>query len=143
MRNLGATILRWLATPIAAGALMLGSAIAARAVVAAADQRCEQPDMVGGTCIAPWHTDLVETVIYVAIAAAALLVTTVPALIAPRFHRTVSVIGWLLTSGLVGAVFIATGWQDLRWPLVTSVVAGALGVLFIWKHTGISQHANG
>lgn len=140
---MGATILRWLATPIAAVVLMLGSAIAARAVVAAADQRCEQSNMVGGTCIAPWHTDLVENVIYIAIAAAAILVTTVPALIAPRFRRAVSVIGWLLTSGLVGAAFIATGWQDLRWPLVTSMVAGALGVLFIWKHTGISHHANG
>ncbi|MFK7913296.1 MAG: hypothetical protein AB8B93_05235 [Pseudomonadales bacterium] len=141
--SIGMQLLRWLATPIAAVALMLGCAIAARAVVAAADSRCAQQDMVGGTCIAPWHTDLVETTIYVAIIVAALTVAVIPALIAPRFRRGISIIGWLLTSGTVAAAFIATGWQDLRLPLAATVIAGALGVLYIWNKAGHSHHANG
>lgn len=138
-QSLGVTLLRWLSVPLSAGAVAAGTVIGARAWVAAADERCAQVYMVGGTCVAAWHTDLVENVIYAAMVVIGLGLATLPALLAPHFARTISVLLWLLTSATIAAIFIATGWRDLALPLVIAITSGAVGVAWIWNRSGKSQ----
>ena len=136
-------IIRWLIVPIAAASLVVGCAIAARAVVAAADEHCAQPDMVGGTCIAPWHTNFVEWVIYLGVGLTAFTVTTIPAMIAPGLRRSISIACWLLINGATTALFVTTGWLDLQMPLLIALLLGALGVIVIWKQSGTHHHVTG
>ncbi|MCB1686022.1 MAG: hypothetical protein KDI31_16115, partial [Pseudomonadales bacterium] len=77
------TVLRWLLVPVSLAAVVGGTLFAARSTVDLIDARCPAQSMVAGSCVEPWHTGAIETVIYVALLIAAAGLVVIPTLIAP------------------------------------------------------------
>lgn len=127
------TVIRWLLVPVSAVAVIAAGMLGARAAVAIADRRCPMESMVGGSCVEPWHTSVVETTIYVAAAVCMAGLVILPALIAPQLQRTVAVLLFLAAVGCIAAAFVLTGWPDLLRPLLVAVPVGALALWWIWS----------
>ena len=81
-------VLRWLLTPLAAVSSVVGVIIAGRWTVTLADARCPSQSMIGGACVEPWHTGVVEAVIYVGLVLAAAGLVVLISLIAPALKRS-------------------------------------------------------
>ncbi len=88
--------------------------------------------MVGGACVAPWHTTAVEWVIYGATVFGVLALVIVPALVAPRLERTVAGAGALLAIGSTAALYVITAWSVMVPLVVIAAAAAALGLACIW-----------
>lgn len=125
-------VLRWLLTPVAAALWVGGIVVAGRWVVSLADARCASGNMVGGACVEPWHTGVVEGVIYVGLILGAAGLVTLPALIAPALKRSMATLGFLLGAGLVGTLYFMTRWSDFQMPLLVVLVSGGISVWWMW-----------
>ncbi|MEZ5551012.1 MAG: hypothetical protein R3E82_09010 [Pseudomonadales bacterium] len=126
------TVLRWLLVPVSLAAVVGGTLFAARSTVDLIDARCPAQSMVAGSCVEPWHTGAIETVIYVALLIAAAGLVVIPTLIAPGIKRVVASVGFLLGGGLVGGLYFMTTWSDLRMPLLIVLVSGGLSLWWMW-----------
>lgn len=126
-------LVRWLLVPGSAAAVLVALVAGGRWAVGQADLRCPADLMVGGACVASWHTSVVEAAIYVCVVLAGIGVVLIPALIAPKLERTVAVLGFLLVVGTAAAAFQMTGWAELVGPLVAVAIAGAAGLGWVWS----------
>ncbi|HEX7036818.1 MAG TPA: hypothetical protein VF210_13660 [Pseudomonadales bacterium] len=127
------TGIRWLLVPVSAVAVIAASVVAGRAAVALADRRCPTESLIGGSCVEPWHTSVVEAAIYGAVAVCVAGLVILPARIAPQLQRTVAVLLFLAAVGCAGAAFVLTGWADLLRPLLVAVPVGALALWWVWS----------
>ena len=132
MRVLG-LLGRWLLVPVSAVAIVITVIAAGRGSVALADGRCPVTSMVGGACVASWHTSVVEAAIYAGVILVALGLVIVPAMIAPALKRTVAVTGFVLVAGAVGAVYYLTSWGELLAPLLAAIASGGAALGWMWK----------
>jgi len=134
-----AKAIRWLVVPVAAAAVIVGTFAAGRWAVTIADGRCPPESMVGGACVEPWHTSVVETVIYAGVVLAAIGIVILPAVIAPNFKRTTAAVAFALGVGGLAAMHIAAsnvmGWSELIRPLFIAALAGAVSLwwVFSWR----------
>lgn len=134
-----ARALRWLLVPISAAAVVAGTIIAGRWAVAIAAGRCAPQNMVGGACVEPWHTSVVETVVYTGVVLAAAGIVVLPAAIAPEFKRTTGAVTFVLGVGGLLAVHVAAsnlmGWSELMLPLLLAAATGAAALwwAFSWR----------
>lgn len=126
------TILRWLLVPVALAGVIGVTVLAARSTVDLIDARCPAQSMVAGSCVEPWHTGAIETVIYIALLVAAAGLVVIPSLIAPAIKRVVASVGFLLGGGLVGGLYLMTAWSDVRMPLLIVLVSGGLSLWWMW-----------
>ncbi len=126
-------IVRWLLVPVSAAAVVALAIAGSRWAVSLADRHCPIDRMVGGACVEPWHTGVVEAAIYVAIAAGALGLALLPAMVAPNLKRTVAVAGCLLAVGAVLTLYLSTSWRVLLLPLLLAAAGSGLGVWWIWS----------
>lgn len=124
------TGVRWLLVPVVLVAMPVVAAMVGRLAVGIADAQCPTAHMVGGACVAPWHTGIVEMSIYAAVALGATSMVAVPALVAPSYHRTVALIGLTLAVGLTATAYLQTSWPDLLPPLGITAAIG--GVTLAW-----------
>lgn len=133
MTGMLANAIRWLLVPVAAAAMVAGAVIAARWAVSMADGRCPPASMVGGSCVEPWHTTVVELAFYAATVLAAAGVVILPAIVAPRLKRSVAVTAFVLAVGSAIAVHVAAyrglGWSELLTPVI---VVAAIGAAAVW-----------
>jgi hypothetical protein len=127
-----ARIIRWLLLPVSAVAMIAGAVFGARWAVALVDRRCPADSLVGGACVAPWHTSAVEASMYVAIALAALGVVVLSGLIAPRLKRTVPTIAFAAVVGTMAAPWALTNWDGLLLPLAIATASGGIGLWWVW-----------
>lgn len=134
MRILG-KVLRWLLVPVTAVAVVAAVVAAGRWGVALADRRCPVESMVGGACVEPWHTSIVEAAIYIGAVAAAAGLVVLPAMVAPHFKRAVGAFGLAALLGGSGYAYSVTGWVQLLWPCVVALPAGALALWWVWSRT--------
>ena len=91
--------------------------------------------MMGGACVAPWHTTVVEIAIYVAIVLAVAGLVILPSLIAPHLKRIVALVLLLAALAVVTAAYIVTGWKDLLMPLAVTALTGGTAFWWIWSRT--------
>ncbi len=124
-------VLRWLMVPLSAAAVIAAAVLAARLAVSVADRRCPVDSMIGGACVAPWHTNVVEAAIYAAVAAAALGLVALPPMVAPGGKRSVAVIGFLLVAVLAAAVRVRFAWNGLL--LASAIAAGCAAAALVWS----------
>ena len=94
--------------------------------------------MMGGACVAPWHTTVVEAAIYAAIVVAVAGVVVLPSLIAPHLKRTVALVLLVVAVAAMAAAYGYTGWKDLLMPLAVTVLSG--GIAFWWICSRKSPH---
>lgn len=126
------TGIRWLLVPVAAAAVLSFCTVAARLAVTLADRYCPMPSMVGGSCVEPWHTTIVEVVIYTACALAASGVVLLPALVAPRFARAVAAVTLTGVLIIAGSGYLLLGWAELLMPVFVVAVFGAAALAWVW-----------
>lgn len=126
------TGVRWLLVPVSAAAVLAICIVAARWAVAVADRRCPVESMVAGSCVEPWHTTVVEIVIYVGCALAALGIVVLPAVLAPQFDRAVGVLALIGVVILAGSGYFLLGWADLLLPLLIAGTAGGTALVWVW-----------
>jgi hypothetical protein len=126
------TVLRWLLVPVSLAAVIGVTVFAARGTVDLIDARCPAQSMVAGSCVEPWHTGAIESVIYVALLISAAALVVIPTLVAPAIKRVVASAGFLLGGGVVGGLYLMTAWSDFRMPLLIVLVSGGLSLWWMW-----------
>ena len=79
---------------------------------------------------------MIEWTIYITVLVALLLMTTLSAWIAPALKRPIAVLAALLGVSVLFAGYFMTGWSQLLQPVFVAIVAGAIGVLIVWRWQG-------
>ncbi len=100
------------------------------------NNQCDTVFLVAGKCTEPWHTTAVDFIIYLSVAFVVTGLVLVPALIAPRFKKVISILGLLISLFITGGAFIASGWPDLLTLIYVTLFIGLCGVCFVWKIAG-------
>ena len=131
--SLARNITRWLLVPVAAAAVVIGAIVGGRWAVDLADARCAAENVIGGACVEPWQTAMVESAIYVGAIIVSLGLTLIPSAIAPKFQRTVAIIGAALPVAAIGLVYNATQWSDLLTLLVVVTLTCVIGIQWVWS----------
>lgn len=130
-------IMRWFMVPVSAVLIVGGLVAAARLIINLVDALCTPENMIGGSCVEPWHTGAVEIAIYSGLILCALGLTLIPPAIAPKFKHTVSIAGAVLLFGATGVAYYLTRWPELFAPMLVAGIASAIGVY--WMHTRITR----
>jgi len=122
-----APMIRWsLVVPAAVVGWIL-ALVAGLGLLALADRFCPAESMVSGACIAPWHAPVVEAIVGVCAALAAMLVILLPVLVAPGRRP---VVAWVAFVG--GMVFALYGlMQTAAWLAFACAAASGTATLAV------------
>lgn len=122
--------LRWLLTPIAAGAVWCGVLGIGFVAIGALDRLCPPDLVISGACVAPWHAPAVDGVALSCTALAATGIVLAPAATAPRGRRWVALAAF--AGGAVFASVVASGGGAWA-PFTVAAIAGSLALRWAWS----------
>ena len=123
---------RWLLAAASAVIIAVLFIQGSRFGVSLSDTFCTEQNMIGGACVEPWHTGLVEAAIYIAVVLCTVCLTIIPSAFAPALRRTVSVVGSLMCLAGLLAFYNLTKWPELFPPMAVSILCGAIALFWVW-----------
>ena len=136
------TALRWILLLPAIALVCALVWLAAQAIVGWADGRCPADQMVAAVCVAPWHTTVLDGLIYGGMAALAVGVVLMAAVVAPRFQFAMAIIALLLLLAPLIAAIVFTQLLDTPVPvpignlpdhiLNLALLTALLGAACVW-----------
>jgi len=128
------TWLRWLLVVFAPAAVAILTLLFATLLYQLSNTLCDPVFLVAGKCVEPWHTTAVETIIHSAIILIVIGIILLPAAIAPRFKKTIALVGYTLATLIFAAAYFTSGWSDLLSPLLLTLLTGGTCALWVWKN---------
>jgi hypothetical protein len=125
-------ILRWFFTLISPALLTALVLLLARTASITSNSRCADINLVSNLCVESWHTNVLDTIVYLTVLSLGFGFVLLPAIIAPQFKKIVAVLGFVLVLSLPTYSYYVAGWSDLMLPLVLILVAAGTSVLLVW-----------
>lgn len=124
-------IVRWFSVPLVFVVVVAAGGFAGEGVVRLLDGRCAPDALVGGACVAPWHTTGIEWVVYVGLFVTVLAAVILPAQIAPAGRIVTAVLCAMVVAAIPLSIWIGAGWNDFRLISVEAILAAAAGVWLV------------
>jgi|TARA_Y100000294_G_C8532591_1_gene327654 hypothetical protein len=136
------TILRWILLLPTLVLVCLLVAAAATGIVSYADGQCAPRQMAAGVCVAPWHTTVMDAVIYGGMLIAAGGAVLAGALVAPRFKLAIAFAILVSVLAPLGAALFFARNLETPFPLPIGnmpdhlltliVLSTGIGLVCIW-----------
>ena len=126
------TLLRWMGVIVLPPLTGLVIFLFAQLTLQFSHAQCDQSMLVADLCVASWHADVMDTIVYGAIALTAIGFVILPGIIAPAFRRWISLAGLIVICAVSFFIYQRVGWPDLLGAALVVTTASVLGFGYIW-----------
>ncbi len=119
---------RWFCVPLVFLAVLALVGLAGTGIVKLLDERCATSAMVGGACVASWHTTGIEWVVYVGLFVSVFVAIVLAARAAPFRRVVIASICGIAAVALPLSIWLGLGWNDFRLISIEAMFAAAISV---------------